>query len=182
MDDQSTPSKFPLPWSRFLPRCRTPFFSLLFFTSCRSKRRAFIVQRRAYPAETNDQAYKVGSKKHQVPSLKLIYVTIIFNNAKKARIIQSRVMVNFLRAVSLLGFTLAVGMSLSSLLSYSFLFFFFFFFFTVTSFIFFFSFSPSLDERRTTADGSTSHLTSLDRPVDREPSFYLSRVPYTSLP
>lgn len=127
MDDQSTPSRFPSPWSRFLPRCRTPFFSLLFFTSCRSKRRAFIVRRRAYPAETNDQAHKVGSKKHRVPSLKLIYVTIIFNNAKKVRIIQSRVMVNFLRAVSLLGLTLAVGMALSSLLSYSFLFFFFFY-------------------------------------------------------
>lgn len=53
-----------------------------------------------YPAETNDRAHKVGSKKHRVPSLKLIYVTIIFNNAKKVRTIQSRVMGNFLRVVS----------------------------------------------------------------------------------
>lgn len=42
----------------------------------------------AYPAETNDRARKVGSKKHRVPSLKLIYVTIIFNNAKKVRTIR----------------------------------------------------------------------------------------------
>lgn len=54
----------------------------------------------AYPAETNDRAHKVGSKKHRVPSLELIYVTIIFNNAKKVRTIQSRVMGNFLRVVS----------------------------------------------------------------------------------
>lgn len=141
-----------------------PFFASLFFTGGWSKRRAFIVWRRAYPAETNDRAHKVGSKKHRVPSLKLIYVTIIFNNAKRARTIQSRVMGNFLRAVSLL--TLIAGTELL------------FFFLYISSFSFAF-FLSSPDEGKLTADVRSVHLTSLDRLVafvNRVPLFYLSRT------
>lgn len=39
----------------------------------------------ALTQKTNDRAHKDGSKNHWLPSLKLIYVTIIFNNAKRAR-------------------------------------------------------------------------------------------------
>lgn len=75
----------------------------------------------AYPAETNDRARKVGSKKHRVPSLKLIYVTIIFNNAKKVRTIRepSNKPGNFLRVVSFRSLTLA-SLLLFSLSSSSF--------------------------------------------------------------
>jgi len=35
--------------------------------------------------KTNDWAHKDGNKNRWFPSLKLIYVTIIFNNAKKGK-------------------------------------------------------------------------------------------------
>lgn len=106
----------------------------------------------AYPAETNDRAHKVGSKKHRVPSLELIYVTIIFNNAKKVRTIQSRVMGNFLRVVSFWSLTLA-SFLLFSLSSLS-----FFFSRIFLSLPPFFSFPPLISYFRRTkeeADGSS---------------------------
>lgn len=117
------------------------------FTGAKGERSLFAV--RAYPAETNDRAHKVGSKKHRSPSLKLIYVTIIFNNAKRARTIQWPSNGNFLRAF----FGALPLLHALCLLP------------RAPSPPCFFSVFSLIVERRT-ADGSGARLTSLDSSVD----------------
>lgn len=63
-----------------------PFFLPLFLSAKRVKGKHPLFQRAALiSSETNDQAHKDSGKNRWLPSLKLIYVTIIFNNAKRAR-------------------------------------------------------------------------------------------------